>query len=75
MRFKDGASERVQVDFPIGHKKRRAEGMPVLVEKFNSSVNAHFSKVQSAAIIDLFADSAKLDAMTVPDFVAAFVKP
>ncbi len=75
VRFKDGASERVQVDFPIGHKKRRAEGMPVLVEKFNSSVNAHFSTVQSAAIIDLFADSAKLDAMTVPDFVAAFVKP
>jgi len=33
--FKDGtASERVQVDYPIGHRKRRKEGMPVLVKKF-----------------------------------------
>src|ERR1700678_4325834 len=40
--FKDGtASERVQVDFPIGHRKRREEGMPVLVKKFEASVAAH----------------------------------
>ena len=33
--FKDGTStERIAVDFPIGHRKRRAEGMPVLVKKF-----------------------------------------
>jgi 2-methylcitrate dehydratase len=31
------------VDFPIGHRKRRAEGMPVLVKKFEDSVAAHFS--------------------------------
>ena len=31
------------VDFPIGHRKRRAEGMPVLVQKFQSSVDAHFA--------------------------------
>ncbi len=41
--FKDGSrTERVQVDFPIGHRKRRAEGMPVLVKKFETSVAAHF---------------------------------
>src|SRR6202008_1594566 len=39
--FKDGTStQRVQVDFPIGHRKRRAEGMPVLVQKFETSVDA-----------------------------------
>jgi 2-methylcitrate dehydratase len=33
--FKDGTSSaRVQVDYPIGHRKRREEGMPVLVKKF-----------------------------------------
>ena len=42
--FKDGtATERVQVDVPIGHRKRRAEGMPLLVKKFEASVAAHFS--------------------------------
>ena len=35
--------ERVQVDFPIGHRRRRAEGMPVLVKKFEASVDAHFA--------------------------------
>jgi 2-methylcitrate dehydratase len=41
--FKDGSqSPRVQVDYPIGHRKRRAEGMPVLVKKFETSVEAHF---------------------------------
>src|ERR1700723_4592922 len=42
--FRDGtASQRVQVDFPIGHRKRREEGMPVLVKKFEASVAAHFN--------------------------------
>ncbi len=41
--FKDGTrTERVQVDYPLGHRKRRAEGMPVLVQKFEASVTAHF---------------------------------
>jgi 2-methylcitrate dehydratase len=73
--FKDGTSTpRVAIDFPIGHRKRREEGMPVLVKKFESSVAAHFPAKQSAAIIALFADPAKLDAMPVHEFVAAMVK-
>ncbi len=37
------SSRRVQVDYPIGHRKRREEGMPVLVKKFEASVAAHFN--------------------------------
>ncbi len=49
--FKDGtASERVQVDYPIGHRKRREEGMPVLVKKFEASVAAHFGAKQTESI-------------------------
>src|SRR5690606_25522680 len=73
--FRDGSSTpRISIDFPIGHRKRREEGMPVLVRKFESSVAAHFSAKQSAAITRLFADAARLDAMPVHDFVAAMVK-
>ncbi|HNS28091.1 MAG TPA: bifunctional 2-methylcitrate dehydratase/aconitate hydratase [Steroidobacteraceae bacterium] len=73
--FRDGSSTpRIAIDFPIGHRKRREEGMPVLVRKFESSVAAHFSAKQSAAITRLFADAARLDAMPVHDFVAAMVK-
>jgi 2-methylcitrate dehydratase len=73
--FRDGsASERVQVDFPIGHRKRRAEGMPVLVRKFESSVAAHYDAAQARAIHGLFRDAAQLDAMPVQEFVGALVK-
>jgi 2-methylcitrate dehydratase len=72
--FKDGsASERVAVDFPIGHRKRRAEGMPVLVKKFESSVAAHFQPRQTESIKAMFVDRKALMAMPVSDFVAKLV--
>jgi 2-methylcitrate dehydratase len=72
--FRDGsASRRVQVDYPIGHRRRRAEGMPALVRKFESSVDAHFGPKQAERIKPLFADGRKLEAMPVTEFVAAFV--
>jgi 2-methylcitrate dehydratase len=72
--FKDGSSsERVAVDFPIGHRKRRAEGMPVLVKKFESSVAAHFQPRQSESIKAIFADRKALMAMPVSDFMAKLV--
>jgi 2-methylcitrate dehydratase len=72
--FRDGSvSPRVAVDYPIGHRKRRAEGMPVLVRKFEASVSAHFDARQARAIIELCADRPKLTAMRVDDFVSALV--
>jgi 2-methylcitrate dehydratase len=72
--FKDGtASQRVQVDYPIGHRKRRAEGMPVLVRKFESSVAAHFGANQTESIKAMFANPRTLAAMPVSEFVAALV--
>jgi 2-methylcitrate dehydratase len=72
--FRDGShTERVQVDFPIGHRKRRAEGMPVLVRKFEAAVNARFPAKQAERIKALFAKPAGLDALPVNEFVAAMV--
>ncbi len=72
--FTDGtASPRVSVDFPIGHRKRRAEGMPVLVKKFEASVAAHFAPKQSEAIQAMFADRSALADMAVSDFAARMV--
>jgi 2-methylcitrate dehydratase len=72
--FRDGsASARVQVDYPIGHRKRRAEGMPVLVKKFETSVDAHFGPKQAERIKALFAAPKPLDAMPVNELVAALV--
>jgi 2-methylcitrate dehydratase len=72
--FKDGtASQRVQVDYPIGHRKRREEGMPVLVKKFEASVAAHFGPKQTESIKAIFADRDTLAAMPVSEFVAKLV--
>lgn len=73
--FKDGSKTgRVAVDFPIGHRKRRAEGMPALVNKFDAALAAHFSAKQADAIKALFADRAKLAKTRVQEFMAALVK-
>jgi 2-methylcitrate dehydratase len=72
--FKDGtASPRVQVDFPIGHRKRREEGNPQLVKKFEASVAAHFGPKQTESIKAMFANRGQLAAMPVSDFVARLV--
>jgi 2-methylcitrate dehydratase len=73
--FKDGSkTDRVAVDYPIGHRKRRAEGMPVLVKKFEASVAAHFLPKQTEAIKALFANRNKVEKMPVQEFVASLVK-
>jgi 2-methylcitrate dehydratase len=73
--FNDGTmTERVAVDYPIGHRRRRAEGVPVLHKKFEASVAAHFSPKQTEAIKAMFADRAKLERMPVNEFVSGLVK-
>jgi 2-methylcitrate dehydratase len=72
--FRDGsASERVQVDFPIGHRKRRAQGMPVLVKKFEAAVDAHFGAKQAERIRAVFARPRELDALPVNELMAQLV--
>ena len=72
--FKGGAhTHRVAVDYPIGHRLRRAEGLPVLRHKFQTSVNAHFAPSQAQQIIQLFADRTSLQALPVNDLMAAMV--
>jgi 2-methylcitrate dehydratase len=73
--FKDGTStERIQVDCPIGHRQRREEGIPALVEKFHASVAAHFPANQAAKILKLFSNRARLEDLPVHEFVSLLVK-
>jgi 2-methylcitrate dehydratase len=72
--FRDGSStRRVAVDYPIGHRLRRAEGLPLLQRKFEASVRGHFGDQQSEQILRLFSDRAALEAMPVSDMMAALV--
>jgi 2-methylcitrate dehydratase len=72
--FKDGsATPRVQVDYPVGHRRRRPEGQPLMVDKFESAVKAHYPAKQAARVVALFADPSRLTALTVNDFMAELV--
>ena len=74
--FKDGTSTaRVQVDYPIGHRRRRAEGMPLLVKKFEDSVRAHYAPAHAQRILSRFADPQALDALRVDELMSLLVKP
>jgi 2-methylcitrate dehydratase len=72
--FRDGSTtERVCVDFPIGHRERRAEGIPVLKQKFEKSVSPKLQQGQWTALADVCADHESLRQMPVDDFMALLV--
>ena len=72
--FKDGTKlKEVVCEYPIGHKRRRKEGMPVLVEKFKVNLARRFPARQQKAILDLCLDSERLARTPVNEFVDLFV--
>lgn len=73
--FTDGThTDAVQVEYPIGHKRRREEGIPLLLKKFDANMSPHFSKDKLAKITELFLDENKLEKMPVNEFMELFVK-
>ena len=73
--FKDGSStENVAVEYPIGHRRRRAEGMPLLMKKFEANLASRFAPQQCATILRLCADSSALDATPADKFTDMFAK-
>ena len=72
--FRDGTrTDEVVVEYPIGHRRRRAEGMPVLVEKFRTNLARRFPPKQQQAILDVALDTKRLAAMPVHEFVDLMV--
>ena len=68
--FRDGSStDARRVDYPIGHRKRRAEGMPVLMAKCEAALRAQLGSGQVERIMALAADPAKFDATPIDQFM------
>jgi 2-methylcitrate dehydratase len=65
--------KEVVVEYPIGHRRRRTEGIPLLVEKFKTNLARRFPAKQQRAILDLALDGEKLASTPVPEFVDLFV--
>ena len=70
VRFKDGSStDRIIVEFPIGHPRRRQEGIPLLLEKFETNLTRRYPAKRQQAIFELCMDRNRLEAMPVHRFV------
>ena len=74
IRFKDGsATGKVEVEYPIGHRRRRGEGIPLLEEKFANNLATRFPTKQAQEIMDLCLDRERLETMPVNDFIGMFI--
>lgn len=72
--FKDGTStEKVEVEYPVGHRRRRAEGIPLLEEKFRSNLATRFPAARVERIFALCKDQKALEAMPVNEFMDLLV--
>lgn len=68
--FKDGtSSENIAVEYPIGHRRRRVEGIPELVKKFKVNLARRFDAKKQADILTLCLDQKTLETMPVNQFV------
>jgi 2-methylcitrate dehydratase len=72
--FKDGTRlKEVVCEYPIGHRRRRKEGMPLLVEKFRRNLARRFPQKQQDSILAICMNAARLAATPVNEFVDAMV--
>jgi 2-methylcitrate dehydratase len=74
VRFKDGRTlPEVIVEYPIGHRRRRKEGIPLLEAKFRTNLARRFPKKQQEAILAVSLDQKKLEALPVHEYVDLYV--
>ncbi len=69
----DGAVLEEIVEYPIGHKRRREEGIPLLVEKFKTTLRRRFNEAQQQRILEASLDQERLEAMPVNKYVDLYV--
>jgi 2-methylcitrate dehydratase len=73
--FKDGsASDEVAIEYPIGHKRRRAEGIPLLIAKYKTNLARIFSPSESATIANATLNYEELSKMPVNELMELFIK-
>jgi 2-methylcitrate dehydratase len=72
--FNDGSKlDEVVVEYPIGHRRRRADGIPLLEQKFRTNLARRFPAKQQKAILDVSLDQEKLEALPVNAYVDLYV--
>ena len=63
------ATERVEVEYPIGHPRRRREGLPLLEEKLAANLGTRFAPARARRLLELCLDHERFSATPVPLFM------
>jgi 2-methylcitrate dehydratase len=69
----DGTALEGTVEYPIGHRRRRDEGIPLLIEKFKTNLRRRFPETQQQRILDASLDRARLEATPVHEYVDLYI--
>lgn len=73
--FEDGTrSDEIVVEYPVGHRRRREEGLPLLIAKYKTNLRRVFSEEKASEIEKISLDIDRLLTMKADDFVSLFVK-
>jgi 2-methylcitrate dehydratase len=68
--FMDGsATDPVAVEYPLGHRRRRAEGVPLLFQKLRGNLSSRLPPQRAQAIVELFQDRPRLEQLPVPELI------
>jgi len=71
--FRDGSKLKESVDYPVGHRRRRGEGMPLLKEKFERYLRGRLSRKNAEAVLDLCASQSSFEQARVNDMMDLFI--
>jgi len=73
LELNDGQRLEESVEYPIGHRRRRQEGLPLLIEKFKTNLGRRFASARQEQILAVSLDPQQLDAMPVSDYVNLYI--
>jgi 2-methylcitrate dehydratase len=72
--LKDGTKlDELVIEYPIGHKRRRSDGIPLLIEKYRKNLGRIYSKDEQSRILDLTLNFEKLSATPVDELMSLLV--
>ena len=67
--FKDTSSEKIEVHYPIGHRKRREEGIPELIKKYEKNIHKHYNGEQLNNVLDLIQSYDEFEKLSINNFM------
>jgi 2-methylcitrate dehydratase len=72
--LKNGSSKRILVEYPIGHRRRRKEALPLIFEKLEHNLFSHYSKEKAKELVAMFQDHESLIKMSIKEFIDKLIK-